>query len=565
VRLSVIAGSLLCMAPMFAVAQSTQPYFIAVLQVPKGASDATVLSIDEKGNAYGNAIYNGQTKPTVWQVNSTASHTLPDIVTGVYADGKSYQLNAASGAGSAAGFGVNSAGDSNAIYWDASGHPWELHDASEINGVSDTGVVVGDDGNFPLVWKNGIAQPIQLNATHGWSPCFDGSQYLCWASAASISPNGRFIGGWKTDVSISDPYTQSVLWIDGAEAGGAWVNNGQDVTAVNNSGTVVGTWFRQPPDGEYTFDGCSYYFNGAHNGYKATATTFIPLPGLKDPDCWGGANSINASGVVVGYSTIVPAADPMSGVMHAVIWNGTKVTDLNSLLASVLPANVVLTAASKITDSGKIMINGLNSKTGKTEYFVATPTVPTKITIASNINPSSYGQQIHLVASIIPNSGGVPLGQVNWYDAGKLVATTGLTAVGTASYEPTTLAPAVHKITVSYGGYNPDGASSSAVFNQTVRATVTKTTLSASATTVTHKQSFTLTATVVPAFGTIAGTVTFRSGSTTLGAAVVDGRTKQARLTTTINSPGKYSLAASYGATTNFSGSSSSTVAMIVK
>jgi hypothetical protein len=250
---------------------------------------------------------------------------------------------------------------------------------------------------------------------------------------------------------------------------------------------------------------------------------------------------------------------------HAAIWVNGKLSDLNNVLASVLPAHTVLTSAVDITDSGKILLKALNTTTNGSSYFIATPAAPARISISSNINPSSFGQPIHLVATVTLNSGSKPTGQVEWFDNGKSLGTARMTAIGTASWEPATWTAGVHKITAKYLGQASSGSSSSAVFNQTVKATSTRTILTSSANPATHGKSFLLTATVVPAFGTIAGNVTFKSGNTVLGTAKLDGRTKQAHLTTALSKAGKYTLTASFGATPNFTASASAGMTLTVK
>ena len=81
----------------------------------------------------------------------------------------------------------------------------------------------------------------------------------------------------------------------------------------------------------------------------------------------------------------------------------------------------------------------------------------------------------------------------------------------------------------------------------------------------THGQAFTLTATVVPVSGTIAGTVTFMSGGASLGTATVDARTRQARLKALLPKAGKYSISASYSGTANFRASASQALTLTVK
>jgi hypothetical protein len=329
------------------------------------------------------------------------------------------------------------------------------------------------------------------------------------------------------------------------------------IAAINNSRLVVGGYYIGT-SGEGQF--CPGLVGPLH-AFKSGAV-FIDLGVLTPSDGCNTsyANSVNASGVIVGAASIP------GGGSHAVIWGDNElIGDLQTILAPALPTSTEVTSALYITDSGKILLSSINTQTNRYSNLIATPAVPTRISINSDINPSSYGQGIHLVASVIPDSGAKPTGQVQWYDNGNLLGTARMTAIGTASWEPSTWSAGLHKVTASYAGVAPDGSSTATIFNQTVKATSTRTALFASVDPATHSKSFTLTATVVPAFGTIGGTVTFKSGSTVLGTGAVDGRTKQARLATTLKNAGKYSLTAVYGGTANFVGSASARLALTVK
>jgi probable HAF family extracellular repeat protein len=312
-----------------------------------------------------------------------------------------------------------------------------------------------------------------------------------------------------------------------------------------------------------------HLYTGAFHAFRWEAgalTELGALPGATADDAFqSAANAVNTSGVIVGYSQYTTPFPETAPGYHAVLWQNGKIVDLHSALSAKLPTNMTLTSADDISDIGLMLVTTTDNQTGATARFLVGTIIPTRISITSNINPSSYGQPTHLVAGIIPASGSPPLGNVTWYDGSTLLGTAGLTSIGTASWEPSTWTTGAHNITVVYKGYDPDGPSTSAIFEQTVQATSTKTTLGSSVNPATHSQSFTLTATVAPSFGTVAGSVTFKSGSTTLGTAAVDGRTKQARLATTLKTAGKYSITAVYGGTTNFKSSSSAALALPVK
>ena len=80
-----------------------------------------------------------------------------------------------------------------------------------------------------------------------------------------------------------------------------------------------------------------------------------------------------------------------------------------------------------------------------------------------------------------------------------------------------------------------------------------------------HGQKVTLTALVTPQYGTISGTVTFKSGSTVLGTGSVNAKNKEAQVSTVFKSAGKYSLEAVYNPGTGFQGSHSAVLGLTVR
>ena len=56
------------------------------------------------------------------------------------------------------------------------------------------------------------------------------------------------------------------------------------------------------------------------------------------------------------------------------------------------------------TIADEFILVAQNTDTNVTKYYVARPLIPTHTSITSNINPSTYGQQIHLVAKVTPDS-----------------------------------------------------------------------------------------------------------------------------------------------------------------
>jgi probable HAF family extracellular repeat protein len=538
--LSVLAG----------VAVQASDYYVIKIPTPKGASAVVnVVGLDSVGDLIGNVQVGSHIVPMRWSATSFLEFR-------PLADGVLSGVEFATSDGGGAGGNV---------FWDATGTPHVLVSGSS-NGVSDAGQTIGvtattdSSSGLAAIWPNPnsdlptilpLPSLVENICSGGWAG-------LCYSYSQAISPSGKYVVGLASAEPVHAQF--GTLWVNGAVANtyGGWGVYGD---RVNNAGIVVGSFDTGlEPVQVYT---------GAFHAFRweaGTQTDLGTLPGATAADAFqSAATAVNAGGVIVGYSqytTPFPETDPG---YHAVLWQNGKIVDLHSALKAKLPANTRLTSADAISDSGPMLVTATNNQTGATTRLLAGPIIPTRISITSNINPSSYGQPIHLVASIHPASGSPPLGNVTWYDSSMLLGTAGLTSIGTASWEPFTWTTGAHNITVVYKGYDPDGPSTSAIFKQTVQATSTKTTLGSSVNPATHGQSFTLTATVVPFFGTIAGSVIFKSSSATLGTAIVDGRTKQARLATTLKAAGKYSITAVFGGTTNFKSSSSAALSLSVK
>ena len=131
-----------------------------------------------------------------------------------------------------------------------------------------------------------------------------------------------------------------------------------------------------------------------------------------------------------------------------------------------------------------------------------------------------------------------------------------LSAAGTATFTPTTLAIGQHTISAAYSGDSVDMAGSAPVLTQTVTLRPTTDTLTASSTSLTGGQQVTLIS-VVRYSGPVTptGTVTFTSNGTVLGTGTLDNTgvaTFTANLLT--NSP---TVIASYSGDTVYAGSAS--------
>jgi hypothetical protein len=201
-------------------------------------------------------------------------------------------------------------------------------------------------------------------------------------------------------------------------------------------------------------------------------------------------------------------------------------------------------------------------------YGSAATTIATTTTLAASPNPATEGQSVTLTATVAASSGSsTPTGTVTFYN-GTTVLGTGTLNSGMATYATSSLSVGAQSITASYGGSTTDAASVSTALSVVISATplASTTTLTSSSGSIASGSSVTLTAVVAPPAGTTAvptGTVTFLNGTTALGTGTLNG-TATATYTTTALPVGTDSITAFYGGDTNFAGSTSAAISVIV-
>jgi N-acetylneuraminic acid mutarotase len=183
-------------------------------------------------------------------------------------------------------------------------------------------------------------------------------------------------------------------------------------------------------------------------------------------------------------------------------------------------------------------------------------TAPTSVTLASSVNPSTYGQTVTLTAAVTPAA--AP-GTVQFLD-GTISLGTATIAGGAATLAVSTLTAGAHSITAVYSGSANYAGSTSAAVAQTVNKAASSLMLASSANPSTFGQSVVLTATMSP--GAATGTVQFLDGATSLGtAALASGSATLAISTLTA---GAHSITAVYSGDANFLTSTSAAVAQTV-
>ena len=174
------------------------------------------------------------------------------------------------------------------------------------------------------------------------------------------------------------------------------------------------------------------------------------------------------------------------------------------------------------------------------------------VTLTMGANPSLFGQALTFTATISPQFGGTPTGQVTFKDGSTVMGIRALNGSAKAVITTLGLGIAVHSITAIYtGDQNFIGSDSSASpLSQTVNTNsgtaltslVFTTTPTIAPNTPLFRKTVTLTATATP--GAATGTVSFVDGTTLLGTATLSGGV--ASITTSQLGPGKHFIAVSY-------------------
>jgi uncharacterized repeat protein (TIGR03803 family) len=180
--------------------------------------------------------------------------------------------------------------------------------------------------------------------------------------------------------------------------------------------------------------------------------------------------------------------------------------------------------------------------------------VPTATSLASSLNPSTYGQSVTITATVTSPSG-TPTGKVTFMTGNMTLGSATLTG-GVASLARANMNPGTSSITAVYAGNTKFLGSTSSPLSQVVTQATSTVTLTSSLNPSTFGQSVTFRATVAPQFsGAPAGQVTFKNGNAILGVAQLIGGI--ASFTTTALGAGTDSITAVYRGNADFSGSSS--------
>lgn len=189
-------------------------------------------------------------------------------------------------------------------------------------------------------------------------------------------------------------------------------------------------------------------------------------------------------------------------------------------------------------------------------------------TLATSGTPVNVGVNITFTATVTGSGSQTPTGTVTFKDGSTVLGQGTLNGSDIATFSTAALAPGTHSITAAYSGDAHSSSSTSGALSQVVSQLNTTTTLTSSNTQISAGATVQLSAAVVissgaTASGTITGTVTFTTGTTTLGTGSVNG-SGIATLSTNQLNAGSQPIIATYNGNTNYATSISTPVTEIV-
>ncbi len=336
-------------------------------------------------------------------------------------------------------------------------------------------------------------------------------------------------------------------------------------------------------------------------GQATFATTMLPLGTSQVVASYGG-DTLNSSGASAPFPVTVDAAQtstslvvaPSGSLYGASVGLTATVTGTGSPTGTVTftdtSTNATLGTGTLSGGSASLSVStlavGLHAITamynGDTNNASSTSTAQTAsvtpaavtATLVPSPSPASFGAPVTLTASlsstITPTSGTVTFSDTSTTPA-TVLGTAPVNDTGAADLSVSTLAVGAHAIVATLGATANYQGTTSNVAPETITQASTNTGLSTGPNPSAPGQTVTLTATVSSPGGTPGGTVTFTDNTTTpavtLGTGTLipnmDG-TASATLTLSTLAVGSHTLEASYGATTDFVGSSSSGVGQTV-
>jgi hypothetical protein len=255
------------------------------------------------------------------------------------------------------------------------------------------------------------------------------------------------------------------------------------------------------------------------------------------------ANPAVAGKALTLTATVTTNGGTAAGTVN--FYNGTVL-----LGAGTLNGGGVATFTSSTLPVGSYSVTavyvGDSNDTGSTSAMLSLSVIQatTSVKLVTS-NPTVQVTSPVSFTATVSGNGGAATGNVTFMDGANTLGSVAVNASGVATYTTSSLTVGSHNITAVYGGDANDAGSTSTGITETVTAYATQTSLAASSTSINTDQELTLlTTTTSSSGGAATGTITYVSGTTTLGSATVG---VNGTATFTLNpAAGQYSITAHY-------------------
>jgi hypothetical protein len=280
------------------------------------------------------------------------------------------------------------------------------------------------------------------------------------------------------------------------------------------------------------------------------ATTSVNLTSAANPALVG--QSVTYTATVVPQVSGTPSGTVNFKQGSVVVGTGTLSGGVATFTTSYSSTGTVNLKASNAGDS-----NFLSSTSAVLKEVINKSAVT--ISVASDVNPSVYGQSVTFTATLA-TSGSTLDGQTVTFKLGQTILGTATISGGAASVSTAALNAGNRTVTASYAGDGSHSAGSGSV-TQVVQKASTTTVLTSDVNPSSLGQVVTLTATVSSGAAVPTGTVKFKSGATVLATVPLSGGVATFQISTL--PAGSTKITVSYTPTSNFTSSSGSVVQQV--
>jgi hypothetical protein len=410
-------------------------------------------------------------------------------------------------------------------------------------------------------------------------------------SVALDANDNVFIAGTSTSPTL--PLIHAIS-TNSAQNGDAFVFELSPTGSTELMGTYIGANGISVDNNALHLDSnLNAYFSGSIQYSTNGSESFPATPGAFSTTGLGGSTDGWVMKLITQQQASVTAltVSPDPATPSQTVTLTAKVTTPSTITGTILPTGVVtFNNGSTVIGTGTLNASGVAAYSGTlaggtynvtASYagnagFNSSVSTATSLTVSGAVNTTTaltvvpagaaFGVGSVLTATVVAGTAPATAGTVS-FTAGSMslgTATVNAQGVATVTAKPNV---GLYSVIASYAGTyaattNPTGyaPSASAGVALTVTKATTTTVLTSSTASAGTTTSFTLTASV-PAGAT--GTVTFFNGATSLGTGSV-GTNGTATLTTSIAAAGSYSLTATYGGDTNYSGSTSAVLTQVI-